>query len=227
MTMPTLPLCPPATALEADPDFLLLDSVTTVTSPTAPASERLMFLVVFRNRKRAEIDEAAYAADAGAMEALAARAARLPLVQVLHRRRWRGRRGQRMGRRSLGARLGPGCRTPRGPAQGPRANTTPNTRCSPAPTRASTASPRRERMTIHLYGIPNCDTVKKARAWLDANGARLHLPRLQEGRRRPGPRARLGRRRSAGRRCSTGAAPTFRKLEPAQKADSTPKRRSG
>ncbi|HSJ78386.1 MAG TPA: arsenate reductase [Erythrobacter sp.] len=23
---------------------------------------------------------------------------------------------------------------------------------------------------IHLYGIPNCDTVKKARAWLDAQG---------------------------------------------------------
>ena len=25
-------------------------------------------------------------------------------------------------------------------------------------------------MTIHLYGIPNCDTVKKARGWLDARG---------------------------------------------------------
>jgi len=23
---------------------------------------------------------------------------------------------------------------------------------------------------IHLYGIPNCDTVKKARNWLDAKG---------------------------------------------------------
>ena len=23
---------------------------------------------------------------------------------------------------------------------------------------------------IRLYGIPNCDTVKKARKWLDANG---------------------------------------------------------
>jgi len=32
-----------------------------------------MYLVVFRNRKRADIDGAAYAADAGAMEALAAR----------------------------------------------------------------------------------------------------------------------------------------------------------
>ena len=25
-------------------------------------------------------------------------------------------------------------------------------------------------MTIHLYGIPNCDTVKKARVWLDGEG---------------------------------------------------------
>lgn len=25
-------------------------------------------------------------------------------------------------------------------------------------------------MTITVYGIPNCDTIKKARAWLDANG---------------------------------------------------------
>ena len=24
--------------------------------------------------------------------------------------------------------------------------------------------------TIHLYGIPNCDTVKKARDWLTAQG---------------------------------------------------------
>ena len=25
-------------------------------------------------------------------------------------------------------------------------------------------------MTIHIYGIPNCDTVKKARKWLEKNG---------------------------------------------------------
>jgi Spx/MgsR family transcriptional regulator len=25
-------------------------------------------------------------------------------------------------------------------------------------------------MTIHLYGIPNCDTVKKARVWLETQG---------------------------------------------------------
>jgi Spx/MgsR family transcriptional regulator len=25
-------------------------------------------------------------------------------------------------------------------------------------------------MTIHVYGIPNCDTVKKARLWLEGRG---------------------------------------------------------
>ena len=25
-------------------------------------------------------------------------------------------------------------------------------------------------MSIDVYGIPNCDTVKKARTWLDAKG---------------------------------------------------------
>lgn len=25
-------------------------------------------------------------------------------------------------------------------------------------------------MTVHIYGIPNCDTMKKARNWLDAKG---------------------------------------------------------
>jgi arsenate reductase (glutaredoxin) len=32
------------------------------------------------------------------------------------------------------------------------------------------AAPDGKAMTIHLYGIPNCDTVKKARTWLDAQG---------------------------------------------------------
>ena len=35
---------------------------------------------------------------------------------------------------------------------------------STAPPRATTS------MTITLYGIPNCDTVKKARTWLTENG---------------------------------------------------------
>lgn len=30
-------------------------------------------------------------------------------------------------------------------------------------------------MTLTLYGIPNCDTVKKARTWLDAAGVATHF----------------------------------------------------
>jgi arsenate reductase len=30
-------------------------------------------------------------------------------------------------------------------------------------------------MTAILYGIPNCDTVKKARTWLDAKGTPYHF----------------------------------------------------
>ena len=30
-------------------------------------------------------------------------------------------------------------------------------------------------MSLTLYGIPNCDTVKKARAWLDGRGLAYHF----------------------------------------------------
>ena len=30
-------------------------------------------------------------------------------------------------------------------------------------------------MTISLYGIPNCDTVKRARAWLAEHGVTHHF----------------------------------------------------
>lgn len=40
----------------------------------------------------------------------------------------------------------------------------PHTECS------TKNSPVIRRMSLTLYGIPNCDTVKKARAWLDAQG---------------------------------------------------------
>src|SRR5262249_10827835 len=33
---------------------------------------------------------------------------------------------------------------------------------------------------VTIYGIKNCDTVKKARAWLDGRGVGLRLPRLQD-----------------------------------------------
>ena len=43
----------------------------------------------------------------------------------------------------------------------------PRNYCCPLPTGAA---PAISTMTTTLYGIPNCDTVKKARVWLAANG---------------------------------------------------------
>jgi len=73
-------------------------------------------------------------------------------------------------------------------------------------------------MTIRLYGIPNCDTVKKARAWLDAAGvaATFHdfkregvdPAKLAEWSRAVGWQVLLNR-----------AGTTFRKLEEADRAD--------
>ena len=36
-------------------------------------------------------------------------------------------------------------------------------------------------MTVTLYGIPNCDTVKKARAWLQANGVEVQFVDYKKG----------------------------------------------
>ncbi len=36
-------------------------------------------------------------------------------------------------------------------------------------------------MTITLYGIPNCDTVKKARAWLQTNGRDAQFVDFKKG----------------------------------------------
>ncbi|WP_262422737.1 ArsC/Spx/MgsR family protein [Brevundimonas denitrificans] len=73
-------------------------------------------------------------------------------------------------------------------------------------------------MTPTLYGIPNCDTVKKARTWLEGRGRGLRLPRLQEGRDRPRVAGTVVRRAWVG----DGAEPagtTFRKLPEADRAD--------
>jgi arsenate reductase len=40
-------------------------------------------------------------------------------------------------------------------------------RCAPI---AAITRPENRRMTVTLYGIKNCDTMKKARAWLDSHG---------------------------------------------------------
>jgi arsenate reductase (glutaredoxin) len=72
-------------------------------------------------------------------------------------------------------------------------------------------------MSICVYGIPNCDTVKKARAWLDGNGVayRFHdfkkagVPpdRLQDWSRAVGWEKLLNRQGT-----------TWRKLDPAVQA---------
>ena len=38
-------------------------------------------------------------------------------------------------------------------------------------------------MNATLYGIKNCDTVKKARAWLDERGVLIRRPVLELGER--------------------------------------------
>ena len=72
-------------------------------------------------------------------------------------------------------------------------------------------------MNITLYGIPNCDTVKKARAWLDEHGLayafhdykKLGVPQAEA----TAWMARHGWEKLLNRR-----GPTWRKLDPARQA---------
>jgi hypothetical protein len=57
-------------------------------------------------------------------------------------------------------------------------------------------------MTITLYGIPNCDTVKRARAWLAAQGIEHAFHDFKKAG-VPKPASTPGWPRPAGRRCST------------------------
>ncbi len=71
-------------------------------------------------------------------------------------------------------------------------------------------------MTIHLYGIPNCDTVKKARAWLDARGqAYVFHDYKKEG--ADQDRLRGWVQALGWERVLNQKGTTFRNLEPAQK----------
>lgn len=81
-----------------------------------------------------------------------------------------------------------------------------------------TGSGQTGRMTPTLYGIPNCDTVKKARTWLDQHGfafvfhdykkAGIDRPRLEQWVAEHGWQTVLNR-----------AGTTFRALPDAAKAD--------
>jgi arsenate reductase (glutaredoxin) len=75
-------------------------------------------------------------------------------------------------------------------------------------------------LTLTLYGIPNCDTVKKARAWLDAKGIAYAFHDYKKG----GAHVESLHRWSAALGWETvlnRAGTTFRKLADADKADLT------
>ena len=57
-----------------------------------------------------------------------------------------------------------------------------------------------------IYGIKNCDTMKKARAWLDEHGVAYGFHDYKTAGIDKRQAGRLGARRSAGRRCSTAPA---------------------
>ena len=73
-------------------------------------------------------------------------------------------------------------------------------------------------MTITLYGIANCDTVKKARAWLQAQGREL---RFHDFKKAGVPEGRLDAwLRAAGwERLLNRKGTTWRKLDPARQAE--------
>lgn len=75
-------------------------------------------------------------------------------------------------------------------------------------------------MTITLYGIPNCDTVKEARAWLDARGIAYAFHDYKKlGANAPQV---AGWAKEAGlEKVLNKAGTTFRKLAPEQTADLT------
>jgi len=80
------------------------------------------------------------------------------------------------------------------------------------------ASGSEQALTLTLYGIPNCDTVKKARAWLDDHGIAysFHDYKKQgvDGARVARWIAQAGLDKVLNR-----AGTTFRKLDNARKAD--------
>ena len=73
-------------------------------------------------------------------------------------------------------------------------------------------------MTVTLYGIPNCDTVKKARVWLDERGIAYAF---HDYKKQGADAARIARwAETAGwERVLNRAGTTFRKLAEADKAD--------
>lgn len=73
-------------------------------------------------------------------------------------------------------------------------------------------------MTITLYGIPNCDTVRKARAWLDARGVAYAFHDYKKASADP-VRLRAWAGQAGWESLLNRAGTTFRKLPDADKAD--------
>jgi arsenate reductase (glutaredoxin) len=73
-------------------------------------------------------------------------------------------------------------------------------------------------MTITIYGIPNCDTVKKARAWLDAQGIAYGFQDYKKAGADPDKLADWIAQTSLDKVLNR-AGTTFRKLDEVQKAD--------
>lgn len=73
-------------------------------------------------------------------------------------------------------------------------------------------------MNVEVYGIPNCDTVKKARTWLDANGIAYAFHDYKKEGADP---ARLAKWAEAvgWEPLLNRAGTTFRKLDEADRAD--------
>ncbi len=73
-------------------------------------------------------------------------------------------------------------------------------------------------MTITLYGIPNCDTVKKARVWLDGQGIAYAFHDYKKA---GADEARLTDwvAKAGWEKVLNRAGTTFRKLDEADKAD--------
>jgi arsenate reductase (glutaredoxin) len=75
-------------------------------------------------------------------------------------------------------------------------------------------------MNITLYGIPNCDTVKKARAWLDERGfAHAFHDYKKQG--VPQADMRAWMKLHGWEKLLNRRGPTWRKLDPAQQASVT------
>ena len=71
-------------------------------------------------------------------------------------------------------------------------------------------------MTITVYGIPNCDTVKKARAWLDAKGSAYAFHDYKKLGADPAKLA-AWQAQAGWEKVINRAGPTFRKLPEADK----------